>query len=305
MSSTTALLWIHALTPLRVGTDEGLGAINLPTLREAHTQHPIIPGSSLKGVLRASISDKRAQRELFGPEREDASDHRGALSLTDARLIALPVRSLHGTFAWCTSLPVLRRLNRDRGEARLPPMDLKGLDDKEVQVAKGSALMTASGKVFIEEFETAAQTRAAVDTLARLLAREIWPEDEDSQGFFVARFALLPEDAFNLLTRTSMEVRTRVSLDPATGTAAASGPWTEEAMPAETLLAALVVGRDVVAFGWEARNEVIERREIDRRAITGEGALLDYKQQRDKGRLLTFGGHGSVGLGRATARLVG
>lgn len=304
MSSTTALLWIHALTPLRVGTDEGLGAINLPTLREAHTGHPIIPGSSLKGVLRASVTDERTQRELFGPERAHASDHRGALSLTDARLIALPVRSLYGTFAWCTSLPVLRRLDRDRSEAGLTRLALKGLGGQVVQITTGSALAAKANKVFIEEFETDAQPSRAVDDLATQLAKEIWPDDEPAQAYFIARFAILPEDVFNLLTRTSMEVRTRVSLDPATGTAATSGPWTEEAMPAETLLAALVVGRNVKAFGRDEENKE-ENKKVHERDITDAGAMTDYKQQHEKPRLLTFGGHGSVGLGRATARLVG
>jgi hypothetical protein len=51
-----SLFWLHALTPLRVGGDAGLGAINLPTMREQHTGHPFVPGSVIKGILRGALT---------------------------------------------------------------------------------------------------------------------------------------------------------------------------------------------------------------------------------------------------------
>ena len=47
------------------------------------------------------------------PGDGEAGKHAGALSLTDARILAFPVRSLKGVFAWVTCPAVLGRLNRD------------------------------------------------------------------------------------------------------------------------------------------------------------------------------------------------
>lgn len=292
-----ALLWIHALTPLRVGTDEGLGAINLPTLREAHTGHPILPGSSLKGVLRAAETDEVRQSYLFGPARERAGDHRGALSIYDARLVALPVRSLYGTFAWCTSVPVLRRLNRDRAEAGLAELTLPKEVRDTVRISTSSALRQgARAEVFIEEFTATAESDEVVDRIAAALGAELWPDDPEAQAELGRRLAVLPEDALNALCRTAMELRTRVSLDAATGTAAASGPWTEEAMPAETLLAALVVAQSVRVVKRDEKGQVVPD------ALSADKALSLFRE-RGSGSVIRAGGHGSVGMGRAIARL--
>ena len=48
-------------------------------------------------------------RQVFGPETEDSAKFAGALSCTDARLLALPVRSFRGVFAYVTS-PLLLTL---------------------------------------------------------------------------------------------------------------------------------------------------------------------------------------------------
>ena len=104
--SEKTMLFIHALTGLHPGSGTALGVVDLPVQRERHTQWPVVPGSSLKGVLRdtcrpdKSEADKHEQwLAVFGPETADADAHAGALSLTDARILAFPVRSLRGRFA--------------------------------------------------------------------------------------------------------------------------------------------------------------------------------------------------------------
>ena len=50
----------------------------------------------------------------------EGNSHAGAITLTDARILAFPVRSLKGVFAWVTCPAVLERLARDLGLARHP-----------------------------------------------------------------------------------------------------------------------------------------------------------------------------------------
>ncbi len=83
-----ALLFIHAQTSLHPGSGVALGVVDLPVQRERHTQWPVIPGSTLKGILRDACSRQDGNSEqlqaVFGPEKNHAADHAGALSLTDA-----------------------------------------------------------------------------------------------------------------------------------------------------------------------------------------------------------------------------
>ena len=45
------ILTIFTRTPLHVGAGASVGAVDLPIVRERHTRFPVIPGTSLKGVL--------------------------------------------------------------------------------------------------------------------------------------------------------------------------------------------------------------------------------------------------------------
>jgi CRISPR-associated protein Cmr4 len=291
MSQSMTLIWVHALSPLRIGTEEGLGAINLPTLRETHTGHPLVPGSSLKGVLRGLTSSVQPTDvlRLFGPERNNAGDHRGALRIGDARIVALPVRSLFGTFAWCTSTSVLRRVSRDMlygGQHGLSP-----INTNLAAVASGSKLLDGQ-RIYVEDISIEKVFISDdVGTLAKALARSIWSEEADVD-YFAERFCILPDSVFDALCRGAMEVRTRVCIDHETGTAEESGPWSEEAMPAETLLVSLVEGVDTV---WKKRDEdkVVEREG------TGDSAIGSLRSILAARSMVCLGGHTSVGYGRA------
>src|SRR5690606_16191454 len=118
--NTTRTLVLHAVTPVHVGTGQGEDIIDLPVARDRVTQHPLLPGSGLTGALRAAAERSfgpAETRPAFGPPPSQAHDHASALRVSDARLLALPVPSDSGTFAWVTSPLVLARLVRDAGIA--------------------------------------------------------------------------------------------------------------------------------------------------------------------------------------------
>src|SRR5947199_9877363 len=111
---TTRLTLIHAMSPLHAGTGHSVGAIDLPIARERPTGIPLIPGSSIKGALRARSpktdgKDDPITRDVFGPDTANSSDHGGSVQFSDAHLLLLPVRSLAGTFAWVTSPHLIRK----------------------------------------------------------------------------------------------------------------------------------------------------------------------------------------------------
>ena len=211
--------------------------------------------------------------------------------------MALPVRSLWGTFAWCTSRLCLRRLERDRRAVGLKVEPLALPDTESALVTPGSAMLY-DGKIFIEEQAVDAKEEPALAKLAARLAEEIWPKDKASRDLFTARLVVLPDDALNALALIALEVRARVSLDPLTGTAAKSGPWLEESMPAETLLAGFTTGRDTKVLHKGATPTQ------DGTVLKADAALNQLRETMALTDVLTFGGHISVGYGRAMFRLV-
>jgi CRISPR-associated protein Cmr4 len=318
------LYLLHALTPLHVGGDEGVGGIDLPTMREVHTDYPIVPGSSVKGVLReaAELShgpDSAEVRGAFGPPQAESGDFRGGLIFTDANLLALPVRSLYGTFAWVTCEPALSRLARDLEVAGLaePMPDFSAIDRESGLVPAGedgaalSALVvqTPASRVFLEELALRAVPSAEVASLAAKLAGWLWPdENERARSFFVRRLLIVHEDVFSFYTRLGLELRSRVKIDRDTGTAADSGPWAEEHMPAETVLVGLIAGRRTKMKSKRGMGEGGRR---PAGGGTDEGTAWSPAQSLgvlrgivDKTPLIRFGGHSTIGLGRARFRLV-
>jgi CRISPR-associated protein Cmr4 len=302
---------IHALTPIHIGVDDALGSIDLPTLRERHTGFPLVPGSSVKGVLRQAAeldSSIKANEVLFsfGPDRHHAGDYRGGLVLTDAQLLALPVRSLSGTFAWVTCGHVLSRLNRDLASCGLPLLPKIGnitqqneswVPKLEPEKDQRSALLIPSAqKVFLEEMLLDAEERVEAQHLSRWISERAFPDDAASRAFFDRRLLIVHDDVFAFFARVGLEVRTRVRIDQERGTAADSGPWTEEHIPAEAILCGLALGRSTF-FKPQPDQEPKGEKKSPRASLNILEKLIHT------GALLRFGGHATIGLGRARFRL--
>ena len=134
---TTCLSFVHALSPLHAGTGQGAGIIDLPIAREKATGLPYLPGSSLKGTLRARCENLQDRRLVFGPDMEGRPTddlHASSAQFSDQRLLLLPIRSLAGTFAWVTSPYILRRFARDITDAQLalPESSIPDMKDEKI-----------------------------------------------------------------------------------------------------------------------------------------------------------------------------
>ncbi len=308
MSDQTRMYWIHALTPLHVGAGRGVGYIDLPILREKVTNLPLVPGSAIKGVLGDThdaevIRQKMKRREPLDANEDavlkafgiagDEHSSSGSLVFTDARLICLPVRSLYGTFAWCTSPLILKRLHRDLEAAGLtnqlaPPADLTS--PKEIHVAnEASVLKGANKSVFLEDLDLTATVCPKASDWAKALGQWLFVGDQAEvwRTTFTQRFAVVSDDVFNFLAETGTEVTARVRIDDEQKTVAKGALWYEESLPAESILAGLV---------WCDR--VFGSKNNGRPPIT-ESALLDQFCPTDADNsILQIGGKATVGKGR-------
>jgi len=241
MKSTNAILGLFAETSLHAGAGQSLGVIDLPIQREAHNHWPCVYGSAVKGALRAraETSESKADVEaIFGPElgkRGEKIEHAGALSVGDARLLLLPVRSLTAHFRWVTCPAALRRFQRDAerlGMAR--EFGIPGAFSMDDEPKDDTALVAKDMNdrhLFLEEyrFETQpADLSAIVAALAKLM-----PEGMDEA--LKRQLTIVADDRFRHLVEYATPVTAHVRLTE-NKTVANGALWYEETLPPETLL---------------------------------------------------------------------
>ncbi|HOM99831.1 MAG TPA: type III-B CRISPR module RAMP protein Cmr4 [Acidobacteriota bacterium] len=232
----TAILSLLTRTPLHVGAGASVGVVDLPVQRERHTQIPIIPGSSLKGVLRDLWNgDKETQRRLFGNEPGAGSGLvAGHLLVGEARTLAFPVRAARGSFAWLTCPLAVRRYRRDRG---LPALDLPKVS--EDQVFAGRAV-TVGDSVVLEDYRFKAQPLP--ESLKDLLHGVMPGEPLVDQG--AERLVFVSDGMFSYFCATACEVQQRIRIDDETKVVAQGALFNQENVPSETLLYAVLAQRN-------------------------------------------------------------
>ncbi|SRR6266487_1775212 len=241
---TTRLTFIHALSALHAGTGQGAGVIDLPIAREKATGLPFLPGSSLKGPLRASLADKDLRNAIFGPETLDINqneNYASSVQFSDQRLLLLPVRSLAGTFAWVTSPFVLRRLLRDMEDIQQKKLDyvVPTIDGKEECLVANEGSKITLEQVYLEDLNLTAKKSPDVTNWARWIGQQAFPSDEEWQQMLIERFCLVPDDIFNFIIDTATEITARIKLREDSKTVQDGGLWYEEALPAETILSGI------------------------------------------------------------------
>lgn len=294
--STTRILIVHARSPLHAGTGQATAAVDLPIARDRATRFPLLPGSSIKGALRARARDKlpKDYTTIFGPETDNASDHAGAIAISDARLLLLPVRSVAGTFAWVTSPWLLAGFAREAKLAGLKLWDktpmvtgtqkaLVGADTLlGVDIKKGNV---SEKKVVLEEFDLDREDGGAIE-VAQKLAPLVFA-DREWQEMLTRRICIVHDDTMGFLAQHATDIVTRVSINPDTGTAKDGQLWTEENLPAESVLASLV-----------------EELPTAKTRPAKAGGWLDLAQKELFSTPIQLGGKATVGRGRCNLHFV-
>jgi len=282
---------LQALSPLHAGTGQSVGVIDLPIARLRATNIPYVPGSSIKGVLREARRERIPNPEwqaLFGPQRfrsgpegdePGKDDHAGALVVGDARLLAMPVRSFHGTFALVTSPLLLELARRDLAGVPGVPGRLarkEGAPFAYVSTMKNVTVSEVRKRIFLEDLDLAVHVEPLVDAWAQVFTRAL-PE---TGAFMSERFVVVDDETMSFLMETATQVDTRVRIDHGTGTVATGQLWSEESLPAESLLLG-VMGAAPSFF----KDAPLSATQVLSRALQGRSVLQ-------------LGGKATVGRGR-------
>lgn len=259
------IMFLMAETPMHAGSGDSLGIVDLPIQRERHTSFPKIEASSLKGSMREhferqivkedeykkkseeeriKLSTENKIKAAFGDEGSQGgeSSKAGCLGFTDARLLLFPVKSMKGVFAWITCPKIIAKFNE---ELKLAGID-KSFDIPNGNiVAIGNNLKVNTENIILEEYTFKVNKNEGeknqVNDLGEWLALSFY----NGEGYFAEKLkkdiVVLEDDDFRDFVNLSTEVITRTKIDNETGTVADGALFTEEYLPAESIMYSLVL----------------------------------------------------------------
>ncbi|AYQ36638.1 type III-B CRISPR module RAMP protein Cmr4 [Runella sp. SP2] len=262
-------------TPLHAGSGSDLGIVDLPIQRERHTSFPKIEGSSFKGAVREAVEQKSVDFTAnnktlktndkkhcvalaFGPEDGDA--HAGALGFSDARLLLFPVKSVKGVFAWVTCPKVLEQFKRDMSLTGIT-VTITGNEPKSDNcITESKNLKIGNDKIVLEEY--AFTIGSSYDVTIDNKALGAWLSKLITDGFWKDKLTtdivILSNDDFKDFVNLSTEVITRTKIDNKTGTVQAGALFTEEFLPAESIMYSLVLASPVFLKDKDKKEAILQ-----------------------------------------------
>jgi CRISPR-associated protein Cmr4 len=279
------LIFIRTLSPLHVGTGRSAGHIDQEIARERCTDWPVVPGSSVKGVLKDAAIDRLGESnekimQLFG----EAGDNgfAGSVCCGDLRILFFPVRSAYGGFAYITSPLAVRRFCDVASVADVDVasvmklvdefVEMKGVVNNVTELMMPSAQRDQSARFcFLEDLDIEVRS-ANLSSIAELVAETIGIDPPK----FAKQICILPEAFFSYFCKTSTEVLTKVTLEYATKTAKDKGLRTEESVPCEAIFYGLVhyqrVNQVMPAQAMDELNSLnLQYLQIGGNSTTGQG----------------------------------
>jgi CRISPR-associated protein Cmr4 len=250
MRENGIILGLFAETPLHPGTGSTTGVVDLPVQRERHTDFPIIQASGIKGAMREVVERKDENGKsiltsdevdiIFGPAN---SDHAGALAITDARILAFPVRSLSNVYVWITCPAVITRLKRDMALLKISSDKLQELNpDKEKAFVSNDS--DVSGKLILEEllFTVDGSKKTEVSNCITEILKFIPSNTSGTYAKVVEKMkkdlVVIHDDDFTHLIKNATQVSARIVLKE---NKTSENLWYEESIPPDTLFYTLLM----------------------------------------------------------------
>ncbi len=245
-----SMISFYAISPIHAGSGSSTGAVDNPIQRERHTNWPMIQASAVKGAMRSHFRRffdiGKAEEEhkkdmnksdiinyIFGSdEQDDWKKDRdavpGALSVSDAKIFAMPVRSNVAPFVWVTSPAVLKRLKRDLSflgmEVDIP------VENIQEESAKIIGDWEFEGRVILEDAVVVVDDGS--DKLNSDFIKKNFPE--------VDKLLLISDEMFKYVVDNCTEIQTQIKIDEKKGTAQEGALRYEELLPADTVLYSIV-----------------------------------------------------------------
>lgn len=239
----TALIKFYAVSPVHAGSGSSLAAVDLPIQRERHTNWPHIQASGVKGAMRSHFRRfneadggtgkdvKYLPNIVFGSDDQDGWDSKadgetlpGAISVSDAKLMAFPVRSNMAPFVWVTSPAVLKRLKTD--------LEIAGIKTEfQVPAVEGEKAIplfaNAPKSIILEDAAVACGEKIELKGIEKLLSG-------------IDRLLVVSDMMYDYCVSSCTEVQAQIKIDEKTGTAQDGALRYQELLPSDSVMYSIV-----------------------------------------------------------------
>jgi CRISPR-associated protein Cmr4 len=276
---------LKVLTPLHIGAGQGLGHVDLPIVREGHTNFPYIPGTSLKGALRnweinrvvrerkrgekpSQLEEKLTDKDKFDPEDRDIVrlakifGTAGEVAEQDKKAVEEGKEVGAGKVLFSDAFIVLFPVKSAKGIFSLTTcpyvinrfFELLGIEQRVNEVPEGK----------VKVLSTKDQEHKNLINNKLLLEEFVFEAEESEElkkfvelvGVFVGeenkrRIVCVNDTDFMDFVSNYTEVRTHIKINLDTGTVEKEkgALWTEEYVPAESVFAfSLVFLEEEISF---------------------------------------------------------
>ena len=227
MFDNTSLVTLYAVTPCHAGSGSSVGVVDLPIQRERHTNYPIIQASGVKGAFRANFRNFETKEKvdlIFGSSDQNNA-YMGALAITDAKILAFPMRSSVAPFLWITCPAVLKRLVKDLEIAGLPSGDISSVllaADSEQAYSVGSEAL-ADGKILLED-------------IAVEVKKGVLPEELKKYFAQAERLLVVSDKVFDYGITECTQIMAQIKIDDKTGATVKGTLRYQEELPADSIM---------------------------------------------------------------------
>jgi CRISPR-associated protein Cmr4 len=225
---------LFSQTILHCGSGQSVGIVDQPIMRDRASHLPLVPGSTVRGVLRAHISQQNDEitNTLFGYQKPNSEpSSAGALSITDAHLLLLPVRTVYGILAYATCPFILQRYKKDlKLDLPIPTPE----EDQALHPANNPN--HRDGLMVLEDLDLKAKECPDMQKWADHISETLYIKDSSDYKDIRPRIIVLPDTVFSFLAETATDIRTRIRINQETGVVDNGALWTEESLPAESVL---------------------------------------------------------------------
>ncbi len=314
MFKETRIFFMIAETSIHAGSGESYGAVDLPLQRDVVKNLPIIQASGVKGSLRDYLefclgNQENEKKEVFkknievllGPE--EGSEYSSSISITEAKVLFFPVKSLYGVFCYITSPMVLSEFFRNQYliENNIIINELNNLFLRydECIICKENDLISKNNEVIINDYLLKVNDSRSLnnliineEVLGEFFKNKIFPNNKEYEYWknnFNKRVVIVNDNFFRDVVNLSTEIVTRNKINDDTGVVddKAGGLWDEENLPSDTILYSTVFVSNPYYNKENNKNDIIKK------ATDGIKFLIDNLNK----KRIQIGGHKTIGKG--------
>lgn len=233
----SSILLMYGITPCHAGSGASVGVVDLPIQRERHTNWPLIQSSGMKGAMRMHFEKNKGAipgeavmaDTIFGASSADKdNDFAGAFAVSDAKILAFPMRSSVAPFVWITCPAVLKRLIRDlmlAGRSDVDGLEIPLIPDSTRALACCEKI---EGSVLLEDMEVTVSPGTMPAPL---------------QPFFVKadKLLIVSDEVFAYGVGSCTQIVAQISIDQTRGTTKDGSLRYQEELPADSILYSVIL----------------------------------------------------------------